>query len=110
MLLQPADEVEGQLAMRIDVVVTLVKEHRDATAVVATMFDDPLGERLDCAARKAASILKEGADEAGYSYGGVTGGAGDVLAVLEHAIVVDLSDLLDEAVCCVGVVEKEAVA
>ena len=99
MLLQPADEVEGQLAVRIDVVVTLVKEHRDATAVVATMFDDPLGERLDCAARKAASILKEGADAAHCRLGAVTFDAGDMLAVLEHAVVVDLIDLLAEAVC-----------
>ena len=95
--------------MRIDVVVTLVKEHRDATAVVATVFDDPLGERLDCAARKAASILKEGADAADYIQAEViTVDAGDMLAVLEHAIVVDLSDLLDQA-ACYGVAEKEAV-
>ena len=95
--------------MRIDVVVTLVKEHRDATAVFATMFDDPLGERLDCTALNATSTLKEGTDAADWIIAGViTVGAGDVLAVLEHAVVVHLSDLLAEGLCY-GVLEKDAV-
>ena len=112
------DIVEGQLAVRTDVVVTRVKEHRDATAFAATMVDNPLGERLDCAARNAASILKEGADAAEvgeWEHADFTVDADDVLAVLVHAVVVDVSsDLLAEAVCyalvwVVGVAEKEAV-
>ena len=101
--------------MGTDVVVTRVKEHRDATAFGATMFDDPLGERLDYAPRNAASILKEGADAAEGNYAVFTVDADDVLAVLVHAVVVDVSgDLLAEAVCyalvwVVGVVENEAI-
>ena len=112
------DIVEGQLAVRTDVVVTRVKEHRDATAFGATMVDDPLGECLDCAARNATSILKEGADAAEvgeWKHADFTIDADDVLAVLVHAVVVDVSsDLLAEAVCytlvrVVGVAEQEAV-
>ena len=109
------DKVEGQLAVCTDVVITRVKEHRDATAFAATMVDDPLGERLDCAARNAASILKEGADAAEGNHAGFIVDADDVLAVLVHAVVVDVSsDLLAEAVCyalvwVLGVAEKEAV-
>ena len=112
------DIVEGQLAVRLDVVVTRVKERRDATAFAATMFYDPLGERLDHVARKAASILKEGADAAEvgeWKHADFTVDADDVLAVLVPAVVVDVSDdLLAEAVryalvWVIGVVEKEAV-
>ena len=104
--------------MRTDVVVTLVKEHRDATAFVAPMINDPLGEGLDRAARKAASILEEGADAAEvceWVHADFTVDADDVLAVLVPAVVVDVSsDLLAEAVCytlfcVVGVAEKDAV-
>jgi hypothetical protein len=56
------NEVEGQLAVRIDIVVTLVKEHRHTATDRATVFDDSLGQRLDLVAWKAASFLEEGAD------------------------------------------------
>jgi len=56
------DVVEGQRAVRIDIVVTLVKEHRHAATDRATVLDDSLGQRLDLVAWKAASFLEEGAD------------------------------------------------
>ena len=102
--------------MRTDVVITIIKEHRDATAFVATMIDDPLGERLDRAARKAAGILEEGADAAvvcEWMHADFSVDADDVLAVLVPAVVVGVSsDLLAEAVCytlfCVVRVAEQA--
>ena len=58
------DEVEGQLAVRVDIVVALVKEHRHAAAGLATVLDDPLGQHLYIFAMYAPSALKEGADAA----------------------------------------------
>jgi len=56
------DVVEGQLDVRIDVIVALVKEYGHAATGHATVVDDSLGQRLDLVAWKAASFLKKGAD------------------------------------------------
>jgi len=112
------DVVEGQLAVRIDIVVALVKVHRDAAAGLATVLDDPLGQSLDLAAWYATSALKEGADAAPageFIDADFTVDADDVLAILVPAAVGDVGrDFLSKAVShtlvwVVGVVEKETV-
>ena len=112
------DVVESQLAVRIDIVVAPVKVHRDAAAGLATVLDDPLGQRLDLAAWYATSALKEGADAApagDFIDADFTVDADDVLAILVPAAVGDVGrDFLAKAVShtlawVVGVVEKETV-
>ena len=86
------DEVEGQLAMRFNVVVALVIIHRYVATDPATVLDDPLGQRLDLVAWNTPSASKEGADLAIDGEGidaGPTVDACDVLAVLVPATVRD---------------------
>jgi hypothetical protein len=79
-------EVEGQLPMRLDIVIAVVKEHRDAAAYLATMLDDPIRQRLDIFAwNPTLRALKEGAD--GVSFSDAID-ACDVLAVLVYTGVV----------------------
>ena len=112
------DVVEGQLAVRIDIVVALVKVHRHAAAGLATVLDDPLGQRLDLVAWYAAGVLKEGADAAPagkWIDADFTVDAHNVLAVLVPTAVGDVGgNLLAKAVgnalvWVVGVVEKGTV-
>ena len=89
------DEVEGQLAMCIDIVVALVNEHRHAATGLATVVNDPLGQRLDLVAWNAPSTLKESADLAFNDSSDHTVDAREVLAVLVPGAVGDLGgDLL----------------
>jgi hypothetical protein len=79
-------EVESQLPMRLDIVIAIVKKHRDATAYPATMLDDPIRQRLDIFACNATlRTLKEGADALS---GFLPINACDVLAVLVYTGVV----------------------
>jgi len=112
------DVVEGQLAVRIDIVVALVKEHRHAAAGLATVLDDSFGQRLDLVAWHPASTLKEGANAAPageWIDADFTVDAHNVLAVLVPTAVGDVGgNLLAKAVgnalvWVVGVVEKGTV-
>ena len=84
--------------MRIDIVVALVKVHRHAAAGLATVLDDPLGQRLDLVAWNTASALEEGTDAAiagELADADLALDARDVVAVLVLVAVGDLgNDLL----------------
>ena len=87
------DEIEGQLAMRIDIVIAPVIIHGHAATGLATVLNDPSGQRLDLVAWNAPSALKEGADPAIADKGvsaDLTVDACDVLAVLVPSAVRDL--------------------
>ena len=88
--------------MRIDIVVALVKVDRHAAAGLATVLDDPLGQRLDLVAWNTASALEEGADSAiddEWADADLTLDARDALAVLVPAAVGDVGgDLLAQDV------------
>jgi len=83
------DVVEGQLAVCLDIVVTLVKVHRHTAASLATVLDDSSGQCLDLVAWNSASALKESADAATQDLGAPID-AHDLLAVLVPTAVGDV--------------------
>jgi len=84
------DVVEGQLAVCLDIVVTLVKVHRHTAAGLAAVLDDSSGQRLDLFACNSASALKEGADAIMIDGRAPAIDAHDLLAVLVPATVGDV--------------------
>jgi hypothetical protein len=86
------DEVESQLAVRFDIVVTLIEEDGHATTGLTTVLDNPVGQCLDLVAWHTASALKESADAALSEFPEADTEAHDELPVLVPAAVGDVAD------------------